>query len=96
MGQFSIDNLKIENLDENPNVIQTEFKSGKWVTPEDAVYEPMERVYADAESGQESNGLSWYFLIPAAAVVGAVALGITAVVIQCKAKKQKGVAEDEN
>lgn len=92
-GQFAIDNLKIENLDENANVIKTEYKSGKWVKPDDAVYQPMERVY-DVDEG-EGKTVSWYMLLPVTAGVGAVALAITALLTRSKRKKKKGATEDE-
>ena len=94
VGQFAVDNLKIENLDDNPNVIETEYKSGKWVTPEDVEYEPMERVYADT-TDEDSKKVSWYMLIPVTAGVGVAALAITALIVYSKNKMKKGATEDE-
>lgn len=94
VGQFAIDNLKINNLDENPNVIHTEFKSGKWVTPENATYEPMEQVYADVTDDNGRN-VSWYMLLPVTAGVGVAALLITALIVYSKNKTKKGATENE-
>lgn len=93
-GNFAIDNLKIKNLDQEPNLIETEYKGSKWPKPEHHVYQPMERVYRDAETGGKSAISSWYLLIPAVAVVGGVALGVTALATRGR-KKKKEAAEDE-
>lgn len=85
-ANFSIDNLKITNLDEDANVIETEYKSGKIQVPEGKAPEPMERVYKKAE---EKQGLSWYLLIPATAGVGVIALLITALAVRGRKKEKE-------
>lgn len=91
VGNWAIDNLKITNLDDNANVIETEYKSGKWDRPEDAVYEPMKRVYNDEDDATQANGKllnGWYLMIPVVAVIGGVAVAITAIVTKKKVKKE--------
>lgn len=89
---FAIDNLKITNLDEGANVIETEYQSGKIVIPEDSKPEALERVYkeVDVKTGKPS----WYLLIPTTAVVSAGALLITALAMRGKKKKEEA-AQDE-
>ena len=89
-ANFAIDNLTITNLDDEPNVIETEYKSGKLVVPEGNAPEALERVYAEVEE----KGTSWYLLIPAAAIVGGAALLITALATRGK-KKESEVAKNE-
>ena len=89
-GDCSIDNLKITNLDENPNLIDVEYKSGEWQKPADFQYTKMERVYADTQE-QETKSNDWlYWLIPVVAIViGAGALLITRGVIRKKDKRKE-------
>lgn len=90
-GNWAIDNLKIINLDEGGNVLETEHKSGKWDRPADSVYEPMERIYKDADDVENANGMpfnAWYLVIPATAVIGGIAVAVTALVTKKKTKKE--------
>lgn len=108
-GNCAVDNIKITNLDEDAKIIETEFKSGKMVIPEDYAYEPMERIYADSvqetdtEQDTEQTVIQtiqdmlsqkpnlWYLLIPAATVLGAIAITTTALIVR---KKKKEVTQD--
>ena len=89
-ANFAIDNIKITNLDESPNLIHTEFQSGKIEVPKDYQEEPIKRVYAVPEK----EGTSWYLLIPVAAVTGGVILGVSALVVNRK-KRIKEATRDE-
>lgn len=93
-GQFAVDNLRIENLDDNPNLIETEYKSGKWEEAPDVEYEPMERVYAEDNTSQE-NDFSWYLLIPITVAIGVFAMATAAIVVYVKSKKKKEAKVDE-
>lgn len=89
VGNWAIDNLKITNLDENAKLIETEYQSSKWDRPEDAVYEPMKRVYKESDDAAKAGVLNaWYFMIPAVAVIGGIAVAVTAIVTKKKAKKE--------
>ena len=88
---FAIDNLKITNLDDNANVIETEYRSGKIVVPEGKAPEALEKVYADVKE----DGPSWYLLIPAAAAVGVVALAITAIATRSKKKEKEATINEQ-
>lgn len=100
VGYMAIDNIKVTNLDNKPNVIETEYESGKWNRPEDAVYTPMEKVYQDVEASQSEKLTwkmlveSWYVLIPLTLVIGG-----SAVIVSCalahKKKNGKEVKADE-
>ena len=94
-GNCAIDNIKVTNLDKDAQLIETEFKNGKLVIPEDPGYQPMERVYADSveeSSGkvnEEKEPLSkTWMLIPVSAMVGGIALGVTAILTRNKKKKE--------
>lgn len=95
-GDCSIDNLKITNLDENPNLIEVEYKSGQWQKPEDFKYTKMERVYADTQE-QEAKSNDWlYWLIPVAAIViGTGALLITGGVIRKKRMQKEETVHEK-
>lgn len=87
-ANMAIDNLVITNLDSNPNLIETEFKSG--VVPyEDHVYQPFERVYQKKEvsSDKKDSDKMWYWAIPAAVVLGGIAIAVTAVLTNKKGGK---------
>ena len=97
IGNMAIDNLKITNLDENPSLVETEYKNGI-KTFEDAVYEPFERVYKDDKTdanAETKSGISWYWLLPISAVVGAAMIGISFVVVKVKEKRRKEAAANE-
>lgn len=94
MGNASIDNLKITNLDDKANVIETEYQSGK-VEATDAEYEPFERVYANQDEDKEvvsfdKKAMMWYLLIPEALVIGAAIILVPIIVDAYKKKKSKG------
>lgn len=89
-----IDNLSIVNKDDNPTLIETEYKSGL-ITAEDAGYIPHERVYAPSESTTVNQGktfwgvYSWYLLIPGAIIIGLSTIGITMRIKKRKSKEQE-------
>lgn len=89
-SNFAIDNLKITNLDDGANVIETEYKSGKIVVPEGKAPEELKRVYKEVKETDSS----WYLLIPVTAGAGASALLITALLTRGK-KKAKEAKKNE-
>ena len=56
---FAIDNLKITNLDVNPNLKEVEYASSVIEVPEDFDYKPMEMIYKDTniESSESNNSV---------------------------------------
>ena len=97
--KFAIDNIKITNLDDEPNVIDTEYENGI-VKFEDFEYEPFERVYKDNISevdvtGEESKKFSWYLIIPTTALVGALFVGVCAGIAGRKKASGKEEVSDE-
>ena len=88
-GNCAIDNLEIINLDENPNIIETEYKNGKWEIPADFKYESAERVYADDKQVEGTTNFSDIWFIPVGAVfVGGFALLVTFVSTRKKKKEE--------
>ncbi len=82
-ASFALDNIKVTNLDNDANIIETEYRNGKIVKPEDNVPEELERVYAEVEE----SGTPWYLLIPVTA--GATVSAILITVLITRGKKQK-------
>lgn len=80
-GSMAIDNLKIVNLDDNPTLIETEFKSGL-IDPKDAVYEPFERVYAADKSAaaEVETKFSYYYILLIAAGLGGMLLAVSGLI----------------
>lgn len=94
-ANWAIDNLKIVNLDENPNLIDVEYASSVIPIPEDFKYEPEERVYKVLnEEVVEEKGISPYLLIPIVAGVCVVSLG-TILLVQRRKKKKGGLHHEE-
>lgn len=93
-GQSAIDNLKIKNLDESPNLIATKYQSGKWEVPEDYAYEPVERVYAESQQ-VSAKAFSWYLLIPTTALVGVLAIAATALATSKKKNKKEAYTNEK-
>lgn len=100
---MAIDNMKITNLDDNPNLITTTYQNGI-VTYEDAEYVPFERVYqseteqvtAGVDEASENDGaFSWYYIIPAAGLLGFVIFVISFTIATRKGKAKKEVVADE-
>lgn len=93
-GSVGIDNVKITNLDESPNLIETEFKSGK-ATVEDAAYEPFERVYAPTETvNEKTEAFPHYWLLAVVAVIGGGMLLVSALIVKRgKSKRRKDADE---
>jgi hypothetical protein len=84
---MAIDNFTVTNLDQDPDLIEVEYKAGTY-NWEDYEYTPFERVYKNAGqtggAGADS-GWYWYLMIPAVAVVCGVVL---AVISRKKVKKE--------
>ena len=89
---FALDNLKITNLDDDANIIETEYKNGKIVIPEDNVPEELERVYLEL---QEKEGPSWYLLIPVTAGATVSAIFITVLITRGKKQKKEATINEQ-
>lgn len=94
-GNFAIDNIKITNLDDSPNLKEVEFKSAAFVSedfdyqPPELVFRPQESTDADTDS---SNSLNWMPIIITGAVSAAVVLCTAVISASTKKKKSKEVA----
>ena len=93
---MAVDNIKITNLDDKPNLIETEYENGV-VTFEDAKYEPFERVYKDVTVDTEKNDspFSWYLIIPGVALVGVIFVAVCAGIAGRKKTNGKEKVADE-
>ena len=91
-GDCAIDNLRITNLDETPNLIDVKYQSGKWQKPEDYKYVPMEQVYADEGQKQENFMETYiYWILPVVATV----IGIGALLITGSNNRKKRMQKGE-
>ena len=77
-GNFAVDNIKMKNLDKEPNLVEVEFATSKFEVPEDYVYTKGEMVFREA--GKEDDDFNWYLIIPCTAAVGILIVGISAIV----------------
>lgn len=99
-SNFAIDNVVLKNLDENPKLIETEYKSGKVIVPEDYSYEPMEMVYrtgldmAGEEESKEKAVNNWYLMIPCAAAVAVLCVVIPLLVGKMQKRKERRSDEE--
>lgn len=92
---FAIDNLRIRNMDKDPNLIEVDKKSSKWVIPEDYQYQPMEKEYREITEKESKD--RWYLPIVIVAGGCILAIGVTVGVTVAKKKKngRKEGAEHE-
>ena len=86
VANLAIDNLKIENKDIDPVLTEVEFKDGKIDKPEDFNYQPMERIYKEADK----DTFNWYLIIIPVGAVCAIAIVATAITKKIKTKKKEG------
>lgn len=97
-GSMALDNIKVVNLDENPNLVETEFKSGL-IDASDAVYEPFERVYVSKETVKEASEFPrYYLLMPVTAVAGGLLVTVSSLIAKRKKKyiSREGEHVDED
>lgn len=94
-ASFAIDNIKLTNLDKNPNTVDVEFKTNKFRVPDDFDYDPdPEWVYRPTDADAETFTMEWYHILPIASLaVAVIAVVVTAVVV--KGKKRKESAPNE-
>ncbi len=93
---YAIDNLKIVNLDVDPNLVEVDYASSVIEVPEDFDYQPMEMVYKEVETDEEEERtFSFYLLIPIVGVICISVLGTTALIVSKKKTKGKEGAEHE-
>ena len=84
---YAIDNLKIDNLDANPNLIEVDYESSVIAIPADYDYQPTKKVYAKKEEEKKGNTIYWAVPIVAGACV--LALGSTVLFVHIKNRKRK-------
>ena len=87
-GYMAIDNIKVTNLDESPNLAEIEATSGKFKRPADWDYKPMEREYKSDKFIVTEGSKIWYLLIPTSITLGGAAV-IASYVISSRKKKEK-------
>ena len=91
-NNFAIDNIKITNLDVNPVLVETEYKAGTVIVPEDYDYQRAEMVFKEsvAENIAEEQPVGWNLLIFGSAG-GAIIMVVVSVLIAIR-RKRKAVA----
>ena len=90
----AIDNLKIVNKDNSPNLVDVEYKSAEIDVPDDFEFVPQGLVYNPSENIETDVDL-WYLPIIVVAGACAVVLGTVAVGVAIKNRRKRGKA-DEN
>ena len=88
-GQYNsmdIDNVSIINKDEDPNLIEVDYKSAIWEKPEDFKYEKITAVYRETVS--EEKGFNMYYIIPMVAGLCVILFGCVVLVTNQKRKKE--------
>lgn len=86
---FAIDNVKLENLDKDPNLVEIEYKSAIIEQP-DFDYTPAEMVFKE-EVKEEEVDFNWMYIVIGATTIAAIILsgGIVANYILRKKKKSE-------
>ena len=92
VANMSIDNLRITNKDEKPNLIKVDYKSGLIEKPEDYVFERMERVYKEPEKEEETENPYRVVLYVA---IGCVLIFGLNLIIVCLRRKKGGAKDEE-
>ena len=87
VANMAIDNLRIENKDENPNLIEVEYRSGLIEAPADFAYQPMERIYREKENVEET--FNPWLIIPAVAGGCVLLFGAALLIMTIKEKKKR-------
>lgn len=88
---FTIDNLSIVNLDENPKVVETEYETYVVDSPGD--FEYTEEVMSYVNGGSSNKG--YYMAMVVIAGACAVAIGAQIAIKKIYNKKRKGGEQDE-
>lgn len=87
-GNFGVDNIEMKNLDENPKLVEVEYKASGITVPED--WEYTEDFGNEAKTVSAAGGFSWYYTIPLTAVVMAIVVAISAFAGKHKKNKAEG------
>ena len=89
-NNFAIDNIVITNMDKNPQLVETEYKAGTVIVPEDHTYEKAEMTFKDTGSVSENpeKGFNWYLLIPCAGGVSFLCILVSALIAKSRKKKE--------
>ena len=82
-ANYAIDNFKIENLDQDAQIIEVENGTFEIEKPADFDYQPLEHTYRP----QEDSTFTIYYIIAIVAVVCAMAFGVTLVIRKAKRKE---------
>lgn len=83
-----IDNVKVKNLDYDPNLVEVDFLTNKEPFPEDYKYTPMDVVYMPQNNTEEEVGFNFWLIPAIAAGVAVIAVGVTVLVSAIARKKR--------
>lgn len=87
-ANFAIDNFSIVNKDKEGKTIDAEYQTGFMTGTEDWEYEPAKDTYLEAEESG-NKGFDWWMLMPCAAMVSVVILGLCLVIAKRKKTPRK-------
>ncbi|MDD6478816.1 MAG: hypothetical protein PUF48_03250 [Oscillospiraceae bacterium] len=93
-----LDNIRVTNLDNDPNLIDVEFKTNKQELPKDFNYVPLEDVYMPETDAIEEAGFNFYIITVVVALVSVIAVVVTLLttsIIRKKRLKKAGETADE-
>ena len=90
-SNMAIDNFAIKNLDEKPNLVETEFASAL-VTVKDFDYQKQELVFKETTEEVKAKPFTfeWWMVFAGTVAVSILMLGSAVVIKAIKSKKDKG------
>lgn len=87
-ANMAIDNIKMKNLDKNPNLVDVDYETSKFEVPADYDYTPdLTMVYRPKT--ENADKFQWYYVLIGAGAVAVLAMAATAGVLKIKAKKKE-------
>lgn len=89
-ANVAIDNLKIINLDNNPNLLELEYKEGFISDEPDWDYKPFPVEYVKNEEQSKQGGVNWLLLAIIEAAVGVAAAAGSILIVRLKRKSKRG------
>lgn len=89
-ANVAIDNLKIINLDKNPNLLDPEYKNGFISDEPDWDYKPFPVDYVKNNEQSKQDGVNWLLLAIIEAAVGVVVAAGSIIIVKIKRKSKKG------
>lgn len=93
-ASFAIDNIKLVNKDNNPNLVDVDFKEATLDIPEDYEFKPQGLVY-NPDKAQQTEADYWYLPMVIVFVSCAVMLGLVAICVKGRRKRNGGAVHEK-